>query len=1583
MSKKDPNLRTKYEDDDPDYAAGQSTSDEPTLRSQPKRNVKKHPEPNYFESVKESVTQFLGISKSPDQDPTSQELSDDPISHELSDDPISHESTNDHTFDDPIVQNSNDKETIDYDDIISCISFPFSYQNHSETTSEMATGGSKKFETSEEDIARIVRGILAGGGGHNEPKRVVPKLDLMRLNMHNYVDWAKKMKCALKLNKMWLDPKKDPATLSQEELQKNEDALLYMAVYLDDQNAHFITQKNETCFITVWNMIEKFHQPRSAIILTEIYSTLRGLSHKAGQSIESHLMHLEEQFTRLDEIEQPLNDAHQVGHILASVKDSSDFANIFHSAMWEDTTSLTVAKVKSVLISVQHHQKLDRNEQAHLVNRRKEPKSFQRPFNGKQHKRQPRDIVNGWRCTECKMDNHSFEECRKRQSIHKRQQEQKGLKIHPKQANQVDDDVEQVVNVARAYSGHIVHNTTPRRKSPYSTVKSRLGNTVNSHSPYRDVFPRRVRLSESSDVLSINFQCERENDFTDSQEVASGILTHTHSHASITKPFINYFQTNESSHRIKKLSTSNDCMNQSSNLNLNLKNAHQNCLPIINANCNNVMNYNKSKMKSANESLWIVDSGATLHMSKSSELLSNFTPQFGHNVIISDGSTIPIQGYGTLTIFLKDERNHLTHTLILDNVAVVPKLSVNLISVRALTSSNVSIKFTENSCYIIHPKMPILLATVSNSLYIVKITNLKKERFTYNNTAMTCIHEWHRKLGHRNIAQIKRLADTLNLKVEKCSCSSDCLGCLKGKLHALPFPQVADKPSEPRDIITTDVCGPFRTSSIGGAKYFVTFTCANTGYTEVAAISSKSQCKIELINYINRCMTQFGRFPKIIRSDRGGEYMDDEVQNFIKTNGIIFQCTVPRCPEQNGISERKNRTLLEAIRTMLMTRNLPKYLWAEALHHANNTFNNIPKEPDSSSPKEKFFNSVFDYPFIEFGASVYHTTNPHNRSKLAERGTSGIFVGIDHNSKGFRIFSNGKIRVERNVKFIKDNNIEEPIASTEMSHHDDNDIFQHPEQVQPEIESETEPRRSERIRAQQAHAAITSYEPKTYKQAVSCHEKDKWILAMESELRSIDENNTWTAVELPKGRTPIGCRWVYKIKQGELDDATRYKARLVAQGFTQKYGVDYDEVFAPVTRSSTFRTLLTVASARNLIVQQYDVKSAFLNGPLSEEIYLKSPPGSTDTNKVLKLHKCLYGLKQAARVWNHTLHKAMTAEGFSQSKYDECLYTYKDKSHICYAIVHVDDMIYSSNSLDFIQMKIEALNKSFELKSLGNVENFLGIQVSRDKKGIFAICQKNYIEKVAAEFQLEDSKGSKYPLDPGYHKLEDENLLESNNEYRKLIGMLLYISTNTRPDISAAVGILAQRVSKPRKLDFTEALRVVRYLHGTKDLKLVMFNEQAQPILTAFSDSDWAEDRTTRKSISGVIVKVLGGPVSWSSRKQDIVSTSTTEAEFYALSEAVKEIQWLKNILLDFDITPEETTTIQSDNQSTIKMIENSRFSSRTKHIDVRLHYVRDCVRQGEISLKYCCSEENIADLLTKPLAGVKTKYLRERAALI
>jgi Reverse transcriptase (RNA-dependent DNA polymerase)/gag-polypeptide of LTR copia-type/Integrase core domain len=1279
------------------------------------------------------------------------------------------------------------------------------------------------------EIKNIVKSIIEAQSESAAPKISTPKVEIPKLTVSNYADWSKKMMYSLKLHNLWVDPTKDATTFTGSNKAINEKAALYMACYLDDANAALINDTNEKSFVDAWNEIEKFHRPRTATVLADIYSIIFELVHQDGESIENHLMQIETQFARLQDIKKPLSEDHKVAIILASVKKSHNFSSVFESALWEDESALTIAKVKSVLITSQRNRRIDSQNQAHQSKTWTSSKAQKFPTAAAKHSRRPKNPQSGWRCRHCEMDNHSWADCRNNKNSSNQQRYSKNARAANLASGDVDVGPAPQFENAHAYSSYETNNQTSmnwrfsRRRSPYqsSLVSRELQDSSNSSTSSHLSDSMRKRLGEQSATqpqepaspvalaTSYSFSDDLlDHEFSPNYELSSG----------------NYFQIRNSQSQIHSNHFQNKLPGtEMHDQRFNMKFTNELC---DNVNQVNLHEENKQKMNSKNESQWIIDSGATIHVTKDRNCLSNFVPSHDHNIIISDGRVIPISGHGTMKLMLRNTNEKSFQTLFLNNVAYVPGFAVNLISVRALTQLNFTLKFMQDKCFIINGSTVALLAKLKNSAYVLRVKNTSFNQSSEN--ANFCIHQWHRMMSHRNLSHIKQVKDVLKIKFSKCNinCSNECEGCLKGKFSALPFPQKSEKPENPLDVITTDICGPFRTESIGGSKYFVTFTDANTDYTEIVTLRAKSDCQDELIRFIQRCMTYFGTPPRIIRSDQGKEYLDRKVQNFLKDNGISFQCSVANCHEQNGIAERKNRTLLEAVRTLLMSKQLPKYLWAEALHHANSTFNAIPKINEKQSPQERFFKKKINFRFIEFGSPVYCMTNAHNRSKLEARAEPGIFVGHDKQSKGFRVFLNGKLTVHRHLKFLSSGELRNQLSSCEESQENSSD------------NESSELRRSERIKQKQAHSIDELYEPKTYNQAMKCPDKINWILAMEEELRSIEDNKTWSLVDLPKGREAIGCRWVFKIKQNGVSGKLTYKARLVAKGFTQKFGVDYDEVFAPVVHFATVRTLLAVASARKLLVKQYDVKTAFLNGTLKEEIFMKLPPGSPNQDKIVKLHKSLYGLKQAARVWSQTLQESLNKLGFNQSKHDECLYIMKQGSDVCYAIVHVDDMLFAASKEETITIATKSLSKCFELKCLGDVQHYLGIEVIRNEKFHFSIAQTQYIMKIAKEFQLDNSKGSKYPIDPGYHKLVDDDMLDCNNEFRKVIGMLLYVSNNTRPDISASVSILAQRVEKPRSLDFTEALRIVRYLVSTKDLKLNLYDDTESIHLRGFSDSD-------------------------------------------------------------------------------------------------------------------------------------------------
>lgn len=319
---------------------------------------------------------------------------------------------------------------------------------------------------------------------------------------------------------------------------------------------------------------------------------------------------------------------------------------------------------------------------------------------------------------------------------------------------------------------------------------------------------------------------------------------------------------------------------------------------------------------------------------------------------------------------------------------------------------------------------------------------------------------------------------------------------------------------------------------------------------------------------------------------------------------------------------------------------------------------------------------------------------------------------------------------------------------------------------------------------------------------------------------------------------------------------------------------------------------------------------------------------------------------------------------------------------MCYVLIHVDDLLVASSNENLLNNLMRKIGRDFELKDLGVVKQYLGIETKRDADGNFSISQSRYIEKIIETAGLKEAKVSKFPLDTGYHKLEGK-LLQSNDEYRKLIGMLLYLSTNSRPDIAASVSILSQRVTNPRDTDLTEVRRVIKYLKGTKDFDLKLSSNHCNDELFAYSDADWAENREDRKSNSGYFISVNGGAIAWSCRKQNIVALSSTEAEYVALSETCKEVAWIRRIAKDVNINVPDTIIIYTDSQSSISMITNKKFSNRTKHIDTKFRFVQDQVNNGDIFLKYHPTETNIADMMTKPLGSTKMKILRQLGRLI
>lgn len=389
-------------------------------------------------------------------------------------------------------------------------------------------------------------------------------------------------------------------------------------------------------------------------------------------------------------------------------------------------------------------------------------------------------------------------------------------------------------------------------------------------------------------------------------------------------------------------------------------------------------------------------------------------------------------------------------------------------------------------------------------------------------------------------------------------------------------------------------------------------------------------------------------------------------------------------------------------------------------------------------------------------------------------------------------------------------------------------------------------------------------------------ERMPWLAAAEEEIRSLHEHQVWEMSDLPPDRKAVSCKWVFKGKTDGDGQVHTYKARLVARGFSQRYGEDYDETLAPVVKHETVRVLLALATQQELHVRHLDVKNAYLNGKLDEVIFMEQHVGFVEAgqeNKVLRLRMSLYGLKQSARVWNKTAASMLEKMGFTCGDADKCLYSRHEGEKMTYILLFVDDLLVAGRSAETTAQVSKQIKEHFQIKDLDDVSHYLGIQIEREEDGSYLLNQRAKIIKLVKENGMTDSKPVATPMESGFLAAPQNDTveLESNGMYRKLMGSLLYLATVSRPDIAVAVGLLCRRVEKPTQYDWKAAKRVVRYLASSSDVRLRLSPCKDQR-LTYYVDADWAGDRTDRKSTSGYVFLYGGAVVSWCSKKQTSVA---------------------------------------------------------------------------------------------------------------
>ncbi|KAD7117276.1 hypothetical protein E3N88_04544 [Mikania micrantha] len=973
----------------------------------------------------------------------------------------------------------------------------------------------------------------------------------------------------------------------------------------------------------------------------------------------------------------------------------------------------------------------------------------------------------------------------------------------------------------------------------------------------------------------------------------------------------------------------------------------------------------KSKVKgpsACQNSIWYVDNGGSMHMTGSRSLLHNYFT--GRKGFVSFGNDAKgyIIGKGVVT----------NGEIRFDDVNHVENLKYNLLSVSQMCDKGHVSLFTKQDCRILSSDVMPLIGKVLDEYTLLKANrvgkvyafdlskkiSVKGHPCLFSKASFKESNLWHRRLGHVNIKNMNQLVKhglVRGLPLKDFSCDDNCTACLKGKQHKVSFPPIGDSKSTGcLQLLHMDLFGPVQIMSMAKKKYCLVIVDDYSKFVWTFFLHSKGEVAKAIINFVLYAEKQYSIPIKCVRSDNGTEFRNHLLDEFYLSKGIQRQYIIPRTPEQNGVVERKNRTLIEAARTMLADSGLPLTFWAEAVNTAcyvqnrvlvnqrwlktpyeifhsltplisffrafgtkiveetlHVKFNECPKDSIPQNPAEMFDINILPHEFPVENIGVEDEALPADPPKASTETTQGIpddedesppAPAVQLNTNADEILASSKSFEIPAAVFPESSSTAAsvPPANTCTDLIPYQELKDHPlSQVLGDISAGVSTR-SQLSNFCLYALFVSQQEPKNYHIAL----RDiGWVEAMQLELLQFKKQQVWELVSLPPGKCAIGTKWVFRNKTDENGQIIKNKARLVVQGFSQEEGIDYDETFAPVARLEAIRLFLAYAALHKLKVFQMDVKSAFLYGKIKEEVYVCQPPGFEDNKHpdwVYKLDKALYGLKQAPRAWYDTLSTFLLKNNFTRGSIDKTLFIKNVGQHKLLVQIYVDDIIFASSDLKLCDAFTELMTKNFEMSAMGELQFFLGLQIKQKPDGIF-IHQSKYTKELLKKFDLQNCKPCSNPMS-STTQLDADLKGTSVDEtlYRCMIGSLMYL-TASRPDIMFATCVCARFQAAPKESHLIAVKRIFRYLQGTQSLG-IWYSTGHSCKLVAFSDSDYAGCKLSRKSTSGGCQFLGNCQVSWQSKKQTSVATSTAEAEYIAAASCTSQILWLQSQLLDYGI---------------------------------------------------------------------------------
>ncbi|SOV05373.1 uncharacterized protein UDID_18401 [Ustilago sp. UG-2017a] len=963
-------------------------------------------------------------------------------------------------------------------------------------------------------------------------------------------------------------------------------------------------------------------------------------------------------------------------------------------------------------------------------------------------------------------------------------------------------------------------------------------------------------------------------------------------------------------------------------------------------NCTNTNN-NPAPMISRDEQptsdTWIVDSGAMHHMVNNERMLLTLTHKDGQILqgLIENGAWVTFNEFGTIIkqndgTQIQYKRNRRKGQFEVQGKALALELEEALDDV---------------------PEDNQNTGKLDNAPEGNKDT---KHRDSYL---------WHERFGHPGRDKTRQIrAHYLGTNEEMEHESKRCNMCSQGKQTQARMGQSESERAEaPLELVHVDLMTDFK----GHANYHYTLVAVDdfSSLIYMEPLCTKSTALMALRRWIARMERAMDRKLKTLRSDNGGEWCSIAAEDWQTQEGFKWQKSVPGISVQNGRAERAIRLVQEKMCSMLIGRACPRELWPYAITAAAHVMNLTPSAT-KTIPHEAFYRTTthkLAQQLRVFGCLAWvHVQRKDQQGKYGARAKPAIMIGYDNKHKAWKFcnpdqptsiqwsnsatFHEDKGWSDRQQEACKPMEVEEESAA--------------PTTVEEETRSETMvedllPAMDSTVGA--ANTAVLNLDP-TLGEAMNGEDAQLWKEAIRKELEGLEAMGTWEVVHQPPGVPLVDSKVVLRLKLDADGVPVKHKARLVARGFTQREGIDYQETFSPVAPLGAIRAILALAVQNNWEVHALDITMAYLNSTLKEAIYMKPPEGSgVAPGKVYKVVKGLYGLKQSGREWNQEFDRSLRRMGFFQVECAPCIYTKGQGEDMAIVVIYVDDTLVIAPWLETVLKVKKQIGQRWKMEDSGKVSHFLSIKISQNHvMCTMTIGQSGYIDQVLAKHLDKHTKPTMVPM----LSIPEGTLVASTaqqKEYPVIVGKLLWVANSTRPDLSLTVGVLARHMREPSQEHYQAAQRDLCYLESTKEIGLVYRANESQEPLVAHSDANW------RRSTSGSVVLVYGNPVAWKSVTQKCISLSAVEAEFIAAMEATREVLFLKQLLRSIGIAT-GTPTIYSDNTGCIQVSKVPAQHWKLKHIDTKYHFIRNNVQEGRVQIKYVDTTRNLADVLTKPI---------------